>query len=433
MSDVIPYSNLAEDPTTEAVIYWIDERDAADGGSQTLHYGEEGGELTESLTDDDPDEVPIVDDTYLYVAFPDDLNPNTYYEAEIRDSDDNVLETCAWETLPESLTDREIRISVTSDWHTNIDDYDDSGRDEFLREPEMVDVIWKKKPDVQLFAGDYFTNGSEETETTVDAWLRLFREYYSRYDDEKLIHILAVPGNHEVGNDNWGGTTSESVDPEVGYFQFFYGHPRELEPVGENYGQITIGDYFQVLALDTHSAYPEDVGEFVENNIDESVLFCLPIQHEGFVQLGDRDDNGLTDNIRDAWFSTLYEADNVHFWQHGHVHTEGRTVPLKIVEEEPAGQYFELDGEYIVEADSQSDDILGLGEGWPDNRDLRNEWYIDRVQQQQNFSIVTLSNPSVRVDIYDDSGDAIDTLQFPDNRVATIGDATIGDVTFGGA
>lgn len=428
MGDVIPYSNLAEDPTTEVVIYWIDERDEADGSAQSIHYGDDESDLTESVTDNDPDEVPELDGTWVYVAVIDELDADTRYYAEIRDDSDDVLETCQWVTLPNSLDSRDITVAVSSDWHT-----DHSGS-QYMNDPEDVDVIWGQDPDLHLFVGDYNTTVDSESQSNAEDWVRIFREYYDRYDDEELVHILAVPGNHEVGNHQWDGTDAESVDPDRGYFSFFYGHPRLLDGPG-NSGAVTVGDYLQVLALDTHSAFPSEVGDWVADAIDETVELVIPFQHEGFAQLGHRDDNDLTDNVRRGWFDTLYSADNVYFWQHGHVHTEGRTVPFKKVDDEPShDEYFELDDGYVVEGETH-DGITGFGEGWRDDRSLRDEWYVERVQQNKNFSLVTLSNPSVQLQVINDNGAQIDSETFVGEArkvVATIGDVTLGDVTFGG-
>ena len=320
-----------------------------------------------------------------------------------------------------------------------------------MDDPEDIDVIWNENPDISLSVGDYLTNSEFQNGDIAEEWVGIFRDYYARFDDEELIHILAAPGNHEVGNHQWDGTTAESVNPEAGYFQFFYGHPRLLDPPGENYGQITVSDYLQILALDTHSSYPDEVAEWLW--VQSGVPFVIPFQHEGFVQLGSRDENDLRDNVRRAWFRQLYQADNVFFWQHGHVHTEGRSVPLKFSEEEPADdEYFELDDGYVIEAENAIDGLTGFGEGWRDDLSLRNEWYVDRVQQERNFTLVELTEsggtPSMTVNAIDSEGKTIDTQSYdgdygemvpepepqptPVVSVATVGDARLGDITFGG-
>lgn len=443
MSDVIPYSNLAEDPTTEAVVYWIDDREEAEGSEHTLHYGESDGDYTESVADDSPREVPELPSTYLYVVVITDLDPDTRYYAEIRDGD-NALETCQWVTLPESLDSRDVTIAISSDWHKDVDG------ETYMNDPEDIDVIWDEDPDISLFAGDYLTGADDQSKEIAEEWIGIFRDYYRRYNDEELVHILAIPGNHEVGNHQWDGKLVESVSPDEGYIQFFYGHPRLLDPVGKNYGQVTIGDYAQVLALDTHSEYPPRVGDWLW--IQDGVPFCIPFQHEGFVQMGERDSNDLRKNVRDSWFKKFYEADNVYFWQHGHVHTEGKTVPLKYTEDEPADdEYKELSDGYMVEAETLEDGIIGLGEGWRKDRSLRDEWYIDRVQGEQNFTIVELSDsdgPNMTVTVYDSEGETIDSDSFdgeygelieePEpqpnrSEAAVFGDVELGDIKIGGS
>lgn len=406
MSGVVPYSVLAEDPTTEALIYWIDDRDEARGSEQTIRFGADDADLDREVRDADPRAVPELEGTYRYVAAIDGLVPNTRYHAEIREGRD-VLETCQWVTLPASLDERPVRVVVHSDWHT------DREGSPYMNDPRDVDVIWAEEPDISLFAGDYLTFAANRNEANAAEWIGIFREYYGRYDEQELVHTLAVPGNHEVGNHQWNGTKAERVAPDAGYYQFFYGHPRLLEPVGENYGQITVGDFLQILALDTHSAYPEDVGEWIGAHLDEEVTLCLPFQHEGFVQLGDRDANALRDAVRRAWFRTLYEAPNVYFWQHGHVHTEGRTKPLQVVDERPAGDaFFELDDGYVVSAPTPAHGLSGFGEGWRDDRPRSDEWYVERVQPAKSFTLVTLSSTSIDLEVIDDEGEVLDSQTY---------------------
>jgi hypothetical protein len=445
MADVYPYANLPEDPTTQAGIAWVDDDDP-DGTNQTLSYGTDPSDLTESESVSG-DLVPESDpDAYRYHVTLYDLDPDTEYYGEIVRDGENV--EIQFETFPTGLSD-ELRICYLSDLHMEAEDA--------FHSPEYMEPVADKDPHIACVVGDYVTMGDTQDTDKTDEWLRWFCDFVSILNEDGLVPFLSVVGNHEVGNGSWEGTTSESVDPEAGYFQFWYEYPKELDPVGENYGEVTIGDYLQLLALDTHSAYPEDVGNWLEGTIDDTVGVALPMHHSPLFGTGNRrnpEDFNLQANFRDHLAETFDDADNLPFHICGHVHVRSKSVTWTVTDSEPShDDYEELDsGRYVVEAgdddinvqrDGVSATVGGeksgqveFGEGFRDNRPRIDRWYTDYVSDGEHSSHLVRIEPdgsdyAVTVEQFDENGDTWKMDTHYAEKYATIGDATLGDVSFG--
>lgn len=408
MTDIYPYANLTPNPDTSTLIYWIDNRDGTDGSEQTFDWDEgeessDGTEIEES-------------DAYLYGVEIDGLSPDTEYSGTI-----DGEETVTWRTLPSKLDERDVTVLISSDWHN---DNSDAGA---MDDPEEMQPLADTEPDIAVTMGDYHTWEDEVSESAASAWLRTFDEYYGRFD--RLPQIIGVPGNHEVGNHQWDGTTSESVNPDEGYYSFFYKYPRELDGPG-NSGAVTVGDYLQILCLDTHSAYPEDVGNWLEDAINEGVPVCIPVHHSPYMQLGNRDSNDLRENMRLHWAKHLAEADNIAATFAGHTHVRGKTVPWT-VEDEDAADSFDLgDDGYLVEADTLSDGVRMWGDGYRADRSPLTEWWVERASTEKQFYSVEVSNPSMTVNEFDEAGNLTDTETYF-GRTVKLGDVTLGDVQIG--
>jgi len=417
MAEIYPYATLPEDPTTEAAIYWIDERDEADGSEQTLLF--DG--VSEHSTGE---EVPESDSVYLYTAFLDDLEPDTTYTLDI---DDGSLER-EYETLPDELPSDGLDFIYTSDWHID--------RDSAMPDPEGIDPIRDESPRFLLFGGDYWTLRDDVSESNTEVVLDLFRDYYDRLNQDRICPSLPVPGNHEVGNHNWTGTGTTS--PESGYFQFFFESPKVLDPPGENYGRVTVGDYLQILALDTHSARPSDVGDWLESVVENHYMLTVPIHHSPMLPGGDRgdSDDALQDECRKAFADIFDSTPNCPVNFSGHIHLRNRSVPWTLVDEEPSGDFFEVGEKYLVENDSER--TVEFGGGYRSDRDPEEAWHQDYTEEELQFYSVTLQNPQLEVRELDEDGDEYDTHTFSLDddldeppTTAILGDIVIGDAQIG--
>ncbi|MDT3435570.1 metallophosphoesterase [Haloarcula sp. 1CSR25-25] len=430
---VSPYYNLASDPTSQSLIYWIDERTGADGGEQTFAYGTDSSDLSQQETVTGT-AVPEKNGIYRYVVDLSGLSDGTTYYGDIRDGG-TTLESVEWRTLPATLPDGGLDIALYSDIH--IDNGDGMG------DPSDMIPVREEDPDLVLFGGDYITWGDGSTsnrsdEEVVDWWLDLFREWYGTLNESRLHPVLPIPGNHEVGNHSWDGTGT--VNPEQGVFQFFYGNPRFLDPVGENYGQVTVGDYLQLLALDTHSAYPEDVGAWLGGAIDGSVLCTIPFHHSPLLSGGNRrvpEDDDLQRRLRDEWLRTLWEDDSVLCHFAGHIHLREYTVPYTVVDTEPSsGDYIPLDSGvdgYLVEDTSGAERVMQFGTGYRANRSYDKEWFTDYIAEQNQFYSLTLTSSQLEVRELDTAGNPYESHIFSTLDLPSVDTTAAGDASFAGS
>ena len=415
MTNIYPYAVLAEDPTSEAVVCWVDDRDGADGSSQTLDY--DGG--SESVSGDG---VPESDgDAYLYEAEITGLSPDTEYGGTI----DGELDV-SWRTLPDTLdSGEELTIVATSDLHVD----QDYGMDD----PDDFAPLVEQDSDVLLIAGDMVTWGDEQDETATNEWLRFWREYIAQFnEDARLVPMLTVPGNHEVGNHTWrGDPDDESVDPEAGYFQFWFRNPPELEPSGENYGSVTIGGYLQILALDTHSAFPEDVEAWLADEIDETVDNVLPIHHSPLVGSGNRSsaDWDLQPLLMGKWGKLFSDTENVEATICGHLHVRKRGSGYSVVENEPDGFAKSVSNGNWLQVDP--DGVVEYGEGWAGDRSPRQREFVDGKAvgdyepTSNQFYRIKVGNPTLTVAELDSDGNEIPEKQTTPRPGAVLRDGAI--------
>lgn len=409
------YANLTLDPTSSIRIYWIDERDDADGSELTFAYGTDASDPSETVTTDEAEPVPEKTGIFRYAVEPDGLDPDSTYFGQIMDEED-VLETVEWKTLPLTLPDDGITIVVYSDIHI-----DTSWA---MGEPSDMEPVRDEDADLVLFVGDYITWGDGTTdnrdpEEVVDWWLDLFRDWYGTLNEDRLHPVLPVPGNHEVGNHSWDGTGS--VNPDEGHFQFFYGYPASLDPVGENYGTITIGDYLRLFALDTHSADPGEVTEWLGDVVDETdpVRCTIPYHHSPTMSAGLRQDadDDLQQRLRDEWSRILWDHDPVVCHFSGHIHLREYTVPWEIVDDEPDGDdYFSLDGGangYLQAVDDVDDGgMIEFIGGYHSQRSWEDDWFSAYQAQENQFYSLTLTESTLEVRQLDGVGNEYESHVF---------------------
>lgn len=411
---VYPYALLQADPTTEIGVSWID--DTGDGGDhQTIYYGTDESDL--NLSESDSGESVIsLPDSYVYHTKLDGLDPGTRYYIEI-DSSETVQHT--FETMPETMPDP-LSFAATSDHHPWRDGV---GMAEVGRGPDVMEELGGLNYDLILFPGDWLTHVQSGTTDDAEDWMTWWSDYGRPMDKDKLHPHFTVPGNHEVADNIsqvWSGDPDDwdesDLTPDAGHYQQFFPNTKELSPDGEsNYASVTISDYIQVIGLDTYSAFPADQTSWLEETIDESVDFCIPIIHAPLLPGGKRGEDEINRTIRQEWAKILYDADNVHFTVVGDNHTRKVSYPYSIVESEPShDDYFDLGDDGYMVADEGFEDDLAVqefGDGWPNNRpdpptDGNGniaEWYLEYVEREDvneaNFHTIQMSNSEKYIEV----------------------------------
>ena len=381
MTDIYPYGLIAEDPATEAVICWADDRDGADGSSQTLDWDD-------GSASSDGELVPESDDAYLYSVTIDGLDEDTGYSGTI-DGEESV----EWQTLPTDASS-EITILLAADFHSN----QTSGIR--VDSAEKMRPLANQDPDVFVFGGDLVENTDEVTAEHTEDYLHWWENLYGEFD--RLVPMFIVPGNHEVG----GAETYDGSSPmpaDNGYFQFWFKNPVELDPDGLNYGAVTIGDYIQLVGLDTHSADIEDSGEWLTDTLDESVDYCVPFQHAPLLPGGFRSDadEDLMERLRDSWAEHLITAPNVYASFSGHIHVRKRTNSVGF-DLDNAPDSIELDEGYIVPDGEGS--LIEYGDGYRTGRPLIDEWYLRYRTSNAHFYTIDIDESFMTVTERDGEG-----------------------------
>lgn len=406
VSAVYPYALLQPNPTTAVGISWIDA--TGDGGeTQTVRYGLLDHELTDHESDAGR-RLASTDDVYIYHTQLTGLEPASRYAVEIESSETLAHE---FETLPAEQPDS-VRIGVTSDhhpWREGI------GMATVGRGPAVMEMFGELEFDLIISPGDWLTNAFDGTPSDADDWLRWWADYGRPMDHSKLHPRFVVPGNHEIAKHiphTWNGRKAdwdgELLAPDAGHFQQFYPNLRELEPVGENYGSITIGDYLQLIALDSYSAFPADQTEWLAETIDDTVDHCIPVHHTPLLPGASRGGDELNQTVREAWARPLYDAETTSFSIVGDNHCRKYTSPWCVVETEPEhDSWLDLGGDsYLVvdETDADPRRMYEYGDGWPnartddptDGNGRTVTWYLEYNElknvDETQFHTVEISN-----------------------------------------
>ena len=308
-------------------------------------------------------------------------------------------------TLPGALPPNGLKAIAVSDLHTEFPTVSLPGG---LMEPSEVAVFAAERPDFLLSVGDNtFTNAFSYSTSNGAPWIRWVRDYLPEFHPDHLIPVFAVPGNHDVGNGVWDG--SGSVNKGGTYFRVFFPAIAEIEPTGANHGTVSIGDYLQIVGIDSHSATVSETAEWISTGvIDTESPLVVAIHHcpmfgNDVRQAGDVT---LAAGLRDAAFRALYSAGNVPFTFCGHLHTRARTFPLGIVETDPGGDRLTLsDGGFIQ---VQETGIVEIGQGYRNERETFVSFLQDASENMvKNFNVLEISKGKVAVRTSDDSAQTL--------------------------
>lgn len=395
-----PYAVVPSDPTTEFIVSWIDQRDGADGSSQTLAYGTDQATLSQSASATG-DLVPLSDPSaYRYTVTLTGLSSDAVYYGEI-----DATESVEFHTLPTELPSGGLSVVVFSDAHIDRSNAMDSATD--------MEPLRAEDPDLVLFAGDPLTFPTQDyADDGAAVWIEFFRDYHGTLNTDRLRPFLPVPGNHDLDdNHDWDGTTA--TDPTSGLFQFFYENPQQLDPVGENYGRVTVGNYLQLLALDTHSAQPATVGTWLDSVATDGFTHTIPFHHSPMLPGGDRgtSDSALQAECRDA-FAEVFESVGADCYFSGHLHLRSRSVPWTLIDTDPGGtENFVVNNKWLVE-DTDDPDVVEFGGGYRASRTPVDDWFLDYTAQENQFYSLTLTESDLTVEELDASGALYATHSF---------------------
>lgn len=396
-SNLHPYHQLAEDPTSEAYIAWVDADTSRADHNQSFEYREKGTDDEWEAVDAEKIEIPEGNGEYKHEVFIDGLDSDTIYEGTILC--DDGFKSVEFKTLPSRLWRDELTIVNLSDIHLT------GGY--FTDETEM-DELAAENPDIFLFSGDLVHN-AETNNTNANGWIDFFSDYYSRLDDDLLVPMAMSVGNHEVEQPLVEDLYDiGSQDPTLNYFQIFFSNVKDLDPQGENFGVINIGNYLQIFILDTMSAVPIKVRNWIDDTkpLAENVLATIAIHHQPILAGGQRTSDDVTrrEALRDELGSILGKNDTIKFSFGGHVHLEKQTKPWTVVDEEPSGSdYLELkDGDegYIVIADSINEGITEFGDGYRNGRTEWDKWYLEYSDSPSDddgqFEVLTVTQDELK-------------------------------------
>ena len=400
MSLTTIYSLLPPDPTTELWLCWITE---SNEGSLTLDYGTDPGSLSQSVSATSAS-IPSGTGERLYQARLSALTPGEtyYYGVSGLFGPGDVLPA---RTFPAALATA-LKFVTLSDIHIEL-------RPGTFQEPEDMDPVGAEMPDMLVMPGDLVrSNITAFSAPNLVWWRRFMEEYLPRASVSRLVPVILFGGNHEYGNNSWDGETFQNSDFDGTPAHFFFPNTVQIEPVGERYGTVKIGDYFQLVGLDTHATRPLEVGAWLRDGvIDPEMLFCLPVSHSPFFGAANRSagDPDLQQRHRDGSLRALIEAPNVYFTICGHVHRFSRSLPLGIAETDPGAvekvALSDLSGNpdgWIV---SQPGGLIEIGQGYLSDRSPSATPMIAfETGGQASFNVITLDSDKVRVETKDASG-----------------------------
>ena len=401
---IYPYAQLADDPTSKIYISWIDVGSNT-GATQTLQYRKVGDSDYETVTSDGL-AVPNASGEWKYEVLLTGLKNNTEYEGNIQTGEDT--KAIRFKTLPTRLWRSDLKVFVLSDIH--IDSRTPGG---MQNGNEMAEVR-ALSPDILVINGDVVTWGYEGNpagtamSTLVNDWIAFFSNHVDSLNgtESYLVPMVLSPGNHEVGNSS-GWTGVGEVYPTLGFIQFFFSNVKDIPPIGKNYGIFTVGNYLNILALDSHSAEAAEIGSWLDTGVfRDNGLLTLSFQHNPLLPTGSRVSEDLinSENMRNAYGHRIFKARTTRVCFGGHIHTDKRTKELTVVSNEPqSGDFISLGGNgYLVEAQAGDKIIVEYGEGYRSNRSAVSRWYdgysLGGDDSYNTGFLVTIDDSAVQVD-----------------------------------
>jgi len=427
MPPIYPYATLSPDATSSFDLHWLHE--GPDGISGHSVDFRKKGESTWI-----PAIEPIIgglmaasNHKYFYWIRLSGLKSDTIYEAIIRHSEGDV--TVEFKTFPKRLFKRtlfgiciqdvHIRRSATGAWNNDV---------------TKMDIVSNDNPEFIIFAGDWITNGADTTSSNADKQVDWVKNFLPRLDCHgRLVPIFYVPGNHEVGNTHWSGTSPSPLSDNPQCNDFCKNKER-FEPFDVYYGQIKIGNYINIVGLDTHTQWAETQGDWLDENIDSQTPIGIIHYHNPMFVAGDRGTSGLESwrqglTASKQWMPAIYDAGNYFLGLSGNIHIRKATYQLKIQETEETNSIELKDGRYLVQANEGERSFVELGEGWTSNRNTLAFWHTRYTQSsREHYYRLWIRKDGYEVEDVDVSTPSSEMFEFPIKRVKFMNSRSINNI-----
>ena len=426
MSTIYPYATLPPDATTQFDLHWLNDGSATRAETHTVFYREVGSSTWIEQTGVTGSLMTASSTLYFYYVRIDGLKPDTQYEGEIRVASD--VKTFTFQTLPSRLWRRELKVISMQDVHIR---RNTSGA--WNNDVTKMDIITAEYPDLIMFAGDWITgagsqNTNNETSTNANKQADWVKNFLSRLDNNgKLVPVFYVPGNHEVGNAIWTGLSPATKEDNQQCDDFCLNKSR-FEPIGSYYGQITVGNYLNIVGLDTHTEYVDVQAEWMERNLNKRTPISIMMYHNPMFVVGDRVSSNFTpadtydQGINQAmyWFEPVFNARNILLGLSGNIHVRKATKKLKLSEASATDNIQTESGKYIVEAGPGEHSFVELGEGWTANRSTVSRWFTDYASagDEHYYRIIVRNDGYDCIDVRLSGSN--ETFEFPKVRTKQI-------------
>ena len=414
-ANIHPWHFVGTDATTAAVIGWTDEAAGADGSTQTLAYGTDSTNLSQTATSTGTADPHAIG--YAYEVTLTGLTPGTTYHAEIQLSGRTNLTGITFKTHPSTLPTGGFRVVTASDFHA------EGGGSGSMTDPTNMSAMIGENPDHFHYNGDVVSSADAGTATAYTEWYRWIREYIHGQlnANEDLTSMSFAVGNHEVGN----GLISDPSAPANpdNIHRHFFPTMASRGPDTANYYSVAIGDYLQLIILDSHSANLSNMESWLSTEIDDTVDLSLQLYHAPTVTQASRSASDKTFR-EDHWRPRLWPiwdaAESVKVCIDGHMHIQHGTPPFTVRATDPGVlESFELTHPDTAETawgvlgtrsgETVESGFLEIGQGWRHNRALDTnkngtaDWFTDWVHSETldasglNFQTVDVGSTGVTV------------------------------------
>lgn len=414
---ITPYALMMDDPTTESMICWIDERSGNSEAPQTLRYGPGNLEVQSTVVT-----LPggSVRHHHAHIT---GLEPGTICDLSLPGEGVTFPPV---KILPDRVPAEGIVGLSISDMHC--------GR-RTIDTPAKFEFVGQERPDFIIMAGD--SSGAmniSKGETSTSVHVATFRDYFTQWWEEGdfLPQMLCDAGNHWVGNSRGDGVNipnpygSTQFDPYPNYFGWF--HPSALlisptvDPIDPEivciHQSAKIGNWLQVLSGDVYGNFVSSVAEMINSEHDPDSGLCIFMAHSPLISQGDRTagDPPMQENMRNAIFYDLAQRENIQFTFAGNVHLDTITKPLAwyAEDDDPGHPSIQLAGEnagwLAPAAPGKWQNFIEFGEGCLGGRSLLTDpvapaelW--DRFERQPlNYYIMRFSPGRVVVENKNENG-----------------------------
>lgn len=365
---ITTYAQITEDPTTSAHITWMSEKE--DGA---LRYKKKDTDNNYEVAVAESQPLLGMSGTFLHDVELGALSDGATYQFIL---ENNVDDLKYFKTFPKIMPRGGVRMGIGSDIH-----FQSKGHEKYI---EMNQHLQKYDIDMFTVIGDHVDCEGIVTLNNTQRWIRYFKMLEDTlYRENTYIPFFTVVGNHDVNPSYYNG------NPSAPYMQQFF-KTSKLDPIGENYGQVSIGDYLQLFALDTFlSADPRGPQrDWLIENINPEQDWVLPFMHISGLPSYRNPNSSHHVYVRDGFYDILWE-NGVRAIFDGHCHSQKTTHGIGFSKEEPAYDRNDPVNGWLTAGDyyiSRDDDnglyVFGDG-GWGSNpkngpHNPATTWYLDR-------------------------------------------------------